>query len=106
MPALPTDGALQSFMPNSSKIRAFVYLLKYRALERDKQQHMALSYGLVLFFFLLFPSLAVATIGTMSLGLCKELWDKDYGSGFCWYDMLANTLGTVAGAATVAALTG
>lgn len=93
-------------MPNSSNAFAFLNSLKRRALERDKQQHVALSYGLVLLFFFIIPSLPVAAAGTMSLGLCKEIWDKYHGSGFCWYDMLANAVGTGAGMATIVAFTG
>jgi hypothetical protein len=93
-------------MPNPSNVTAFINLLKRRALERDKQQHLALSYGLVVVFFFITTSLPVAASGALALGLCKEVWDKYYGSGFCWYDMLANALGTGAGMATVVAFTG
>jgi len=93
-------------MPNPSNVAAFINLLKRRALERDKQQHLALSYGLVVVFFFIVPSLPAAAACTLALGLCKEVWDTYYGSGFCWYDMLANALGTGAGMATVVAFTG
>jgi hypothetical protein len=93
-------------MPNPSNVTAFINLLKRRALERDKQQHLALSYGLVVVFFFITTSLPVAASGALALGLCKEVWDTYYGSGFCWYDMLANALGTGAGMATVVAFTG
>ncbi|UQG54447.1 hypothetical protein MIH18_21005 [Marinobacter sp. M3C] len=93
-------------MPNPSNVTAVINLLKRRALERDKQQHLALSYGLVVVFFFIVPSLPVAAGGTLALGLCKEAWDKHYGSGFCWYDMLANAAGTGAGMATIVAFTG
>ena len=93
-------------MPNPSNVTAFINLLKRRALERDKQQHLALSYGLVVVFFFITTSLPAAATCTLALGLCKEVWDKYYGSGFCWYDMLANAVGTGAGMATVVAFTG
>jgi len=43
-----------------------------------------------------------ATIGSIiaivtAIGLAKELWDRRYGTGFCWYDMLANALGMATG---------
>ena len=31
------------------------------------------------------------------LGLAKEWWDKYYGSGFCFYDMTGNLIGSMAG---------
>ena len=93
-------------MPNPSNVTAFINLLKRRALERDKQQHLALSYGLVVMFFFITTSLPAAATCTLALGLCKEVWDKYYGSGFCWYDMLANAAGTCAGMATLVAFTG
>ena len=43
-----------------------------------------------------------ATIGSIvaivtAIGLVKEFWDQRYGTGFCWYDMLANGLGLATG---------
>jgi hypothetical protein len=93
-------------MPNPSNVTAFINLLRRRALERDKQQHLALSYALVVLFFFITSSLPVAAGGTLALGLGKEAWDKYYGSGFCWYDMLANAAGTAAGVASIVAFTG
>ena len=60
--------------------------------QQDKQQHYAVCFLLTLVSL---PSLGVilATLLTFTVGLSKEIWDKYYGSGFCWYDMLANFLG-------------
>jgi uncharacterized protein YfiM (DUF2279 family) len=35
------------------------------------------------------------------IGLAKECWDHYWGSGFCWLDMLANTMGIAAGSVIV-----
>jgi len=62
--------------------------------ETDKQQHIMVSCMIMLisFFFLaVIPSLVL----TFAIGIAKEIWDKNYGSGFCWYDILANSLGIV-----------
>ncbi|MGH1462403.1 MAG: hypothetical protein ACRBB6_10225 [Neptuniibacter sp.] len=60
--------------------------------QEDKQQHF--WYSFVIFcaccFFLNLP-MALAT--TLLIGVVKEVWDHYYGSGFCWYDMLANCAG-------------
>lgn len=74
-----------------------VFLQRLR--ERDKQQHFAISFALI---FCISPlGLTAALIGTLAIGLVKEVWDSFYGSGFCWYDMLANTLGALAGASAI-----
>lgn len=93
-------------MPNPPKPAPVLAPLKRRAMERDKQQHLALSFALVVVFFLLFDSLLGAAAGTIALGLGKEVWDKYHGSGFCWFDMLANVLGTAAGIAIIVILSG
>jgi hypothetical protein len=67
------------------------------ALERDKQQHFVVCFVLTA-GLLMVP----ATIGSIiaivtAIGLAKELWDRRYGTGFCWYDMLANGLGMATG---------
>ncbi|MCK0163729.1 hypothetical protein [Marinobacter sp. S6332] len=74
-----------------------VFLQRLR--ERDKQQHFAISSALVLCASPL--GLTAALVGTLLIGLGKEVWDSFYGSGFCWYDMLANTLGALAGASFI-----
>ncbi|PCM45253.1 hypothetical protein [Marinobacter sp. ANT_B65] len=70
-----------------------------RLRERDKQQHFFVSSVLVLCSAPF--GLPVALAGTFAIGLGKEVWDRFYGSGFCWYDMLANTLGALAGAGVI-----
>ncbi|MBY4676797.1 YfiM family protein [Marinobacterium arenosum] len=60
--------------------------------EEDKQQHFWYSFFILLGCSLVVPlPLALAT--TFLVGLAKEIWDHYRGSGFCWYDMLANLLG-------------
>jgi len=62
----------------------------------DKHQHLWYSCVILL---ILIPILGwhYSLIGTIILGLAKEIWDHFCGSGFCWYDMLANVLGILLG---------
>jgi hypothetical protein len=63
--------------------------------ERDKIQHLTLSFVLLLAALMLMPP-ALAIAGVFLIGLVKECWDERYGSGFCRYDMLGNLLGMAA----------
>lgn len=44
---------------------------------------------------LFFMGVMSSFVITFAIGIIKEIWDKKYGSGFCWYDVLANTVGMV-----------
>jgi len=70
--------------------------LRSKLAEQDKLKHFWVCFCLQ---FLFLPWLPVTLSITLALliGLLKECWDQRYGSGFCWYDMLANVLGIVAG---------
>lgn len=60
--------------------------------QTDKWQHVIVSCAIMLdslWFYALIPSVLI----TFGIGLLKEIWDQNYGSGFCWYDLLANGLG-------------
>jgi len=60
--------------------------------QRDKQKHVACSFGLYL-LLLSFTALWFALVTTLLIGLAKEVWDKFFGSGFCYYDLLSNCIG-------------
>lgn len=62
----------------------------------DKHQHLWYSCFILL---ILMPVLGwlYGLIGTIILGLIKEIWDHFRGSGFCWYDLLANLIGILLG---------
>ena len=64
--------------------------------EEDKRKHFWVCFCLQ-FLFLPWLSLLQSISLALLIGVLKECWDQYYGSGFCWYDMLANTLGIVAG---------
>jgi hypothetical protein len=64
--------------------------------EADKIKHMVWSFWLTLAALLLW-SAPVAFLAVFLLGLTKECWDSLYGSGFCWFDMTGNLIGSVAG---------
>lgn len=67
--------------------------------ERDKQQHFGACFGLVLIFWLILGGWFAAVTVTLLIGLGKEIWDKHFGSGFCWFDMAANVAGVCGGLA-------
>lgn len=60
--------------------------------EIDKQKHIVVSF-IIMMVSLCFFSILSSIFFTITIGIAKEIWDKNYGSGFCWYDMLANGLG-------------
>jgi hypothetical protein len=64
--------------------------------EEDKIKHMVWSFWLTLgALIVLSPALAFGAV--FLLGLAKEWWDKYYGSGFCFYDITGNLIGSLAG---------
>jgi hypothetical protein len=67
--------------------------------EQDKRRHVVCTMALMLYFYLTFGNLPVALGATLLTGWIKELFDERFGSGFCWYDIAANTVG-----ATIACL--
>lgn len=75
----------------------FFQQLYFLLLEHDKRKHLVVSLGLVLVCQSLGATPIVAASLTLLIGLGKEIWDHFYGSGFCWYDMLANMLGILCG---------
>lgn len=65
-----------------------------RMVEEDKAQHIIFAYMAVVGLQFLVPS-GQAVLVVLLIGLLKEFWDLWMGTGFCWYDVLANTLGAV-----------
>ena len=80
--------------------------LKRLIFERDKQQHFAVCLALVIVLTTAGLKLSSAMLATMLVGLAKEVWDRVYGSGFCWFDMLANLLGALAGVSIITVVGG
>ncbi len=64
----------------------------HRLNEADKRQHVRWSFCLTLPALCILPSLTALAAVTL-IGFAKEVWDHHYGSGFCLWDMTANTLG-------------
>ena len=60
--------------------------------EEDKRLHFIWSFWLMVSASLLWPELTALYI-TLFIGFLKEVWDELYGSGFCFYDLIANLLG-------------
>ena len=65
-----------------------------RMVEEDKAQHIIFAYMTVI-GMQFFVSVGQAVLIVLFIGLLKEFWDLWMGTGFCWYDVLANTLGVV-----------
>lgn len=70
----------------------FLLTLSKELGQEDRIQHMAWSFWLLLGAAMLWP-LPVAVLTVFFTGICKEIWDKYYGSGFCFYDLTGNCIG-------------
>ena len=81
-----------------SSISKFFFHLPQKVREKDKIQHMAWSFVLLL-LALFFMSPLRAFIAVLLVGMAKEFWDLRYGSGFCLYDMVGNVIGCLGGVA-------
>lgn len=60
--------------------------------QRDKQQHVVCSFLIYLIAVVAVP-VGIALALTLFIGLLKEVWDKYFGTGFCYYDLLSNCIG-------------
>lgn len=58
----------------------------------DKQQHVACSFVIYVAASAVLPA-SLALLLTLFIGLLKEVWDKYFGTGFCYYDLLSNCIG-------------
>jgi hypothetical protein len=58
----------------------------------DKVQHFLVCFLLTYLFNCLF-SLIISSLIVLVIGILKEIYDKYFGSGFCWKDLLADILG-------------
>ena len=85
-----------------NEVGPFVLLLE-KLREEDKHKHFWVSF-LMQFVFLLWLPVAISTGMTLLIGTAKECWDQCCGTGFCWYDMVANVLGIGAGVMVFTAL--
>jgi hypothetical protein len=79
-----------------ASVNQSLQFLAVKLREEDKIKHMVWSFWLTLMALaVLSPVLAFGAV--FLLGLAKEWWDKYYGSGFCFYDMTGNLIGSLAG---------
>jgi len=74
------------------KVVSLGEFLLEKAKEEDKQQHFWYSF-VILIVVSACVNIPAGLVITFLIGLVKEVWDHFYGSGFCWYDMLANCVG-------------
>lgn len=77
-------------------IYQFFRILPFKLREEDKVKHIVWSFWLTLAALLLWQPLT-AFAAVFFLGLAKECWDAQYGSGFCLFDMVGNFLGSLVG---------
>jgi len=63
-----------------------------RMQQEDKAQHIICAFLAVVVLQPLIGS-AWGAAAAFAAGLGKEAWDAGYGTGFCWYDVLANAAG-------------
>ena len=70
----------------------WLQLILEKSIQTDKQRHFIVCFIFTLGFL---PHIGVnyAVVITLVIGFLKEIWDIYYGSGFCWFDMIANILG-------------
>jgi len=71
----------------------FFSRLPKKLTEEDKHLHIVWSFGLLLIARFLW-SAPWAFLIVFLIGLAKEFWDIRWGSGFCFYDIVANLLGS------------
>lgn len=64
--------------------------------QEDKQKHIWYSFAIFIGCTFVF-SVVSSFFLTLTVGVGKEIWDRYYGSGFCWYDMIANMIGIILG---------
>ena len=80
----------------SASLHHFFSHLCAKLREEDKIKHRVWSFWLPLGALVLFSApLAFGLVFLVGLG--KECWDFRYGSGFCWFDMTGNLIGSLAG---------
>jgi len=69
-------------------------MLPARLQEEDKVKHMVWSFWLTAAALLTCSPLAAFAL-VFLLGLVKEFWDEYFGSGFCFFDMAGNVVGSL-----------
>jgi hypothetical protein len=74
----------------------FSRLLALKLREEDKVKHMVWSFFLTLAALTVWPA-PLAFLAVFVIGLLKECWDFRFGSGFCFYDMTGNLIGSLFG---------
>lgn len=77
-------------------LELFKLAIEKTRFEEDKRQHFSVCFVLIV-FSLPFVGLWASVVLTQGIGFAKEIWDHYYGSGFCWFDIFANTMGMLSG---------
>ena len=84
-----------------------LYLKSKMKIQLDKKLHFIVSLIIMigtaslLAIFTVHNLYIISTLVTLFIGVMKEVYDEYYGSGFSWGDILANIIGTLAGAGLI-----
>ena len=73
-------------------------------IQLDKKLHFVISLLLVFIFFLLTQNIILSANITLFVGFLKEIYDKYFGTGFSWADIIANIIGIVIGSLLIGGL--
>jgi len=73
-------------------------------IQLDKKLHFVISLLLVFIFFLLTQNIILSANITLLIGFLKEIYDKYFGTGFSWADIIANIIGIVIGSLLIGGL--
>ena len=73
-------------------------------IQLDKKLHFVISLLLVFIFFLLTQNIILSANITLFVGFLKEIYDKYFGTGFSWADIIANIIGIVFGSLLIGGL--
>jgi hypothetical protein len=73
-------------------------------LRPDRMRHVSLAFALGLSIGLASQSPSAAVIGSLTLGVAKELWDLRAGTGFDVVDLTADAVGAAGAGAVTRAL--
>jgi len=73
-------------------------------IQLDKKLHFVISLLLVFIFFLLTQNIILSANITLLIGFLKEIYDKYFGTGFSWADIIANIIGIVFGSLLIGGL--
>jgi hypothetical protein len=101
-----TKSQLEAIPPRMhGSVSRFIQFLSSKVEEEDKRLHFVWSFWLTVGAQLFWP-MFWAFLSVFILGVAKECWDSRFGSGFCFFDIIANLLGSCSALVFVSILPG